>query len=359
MLRRAALAFAMLSAIMSTISTPRGGRWLGWLLLFTALALPATGRARPSRAARGLARGVKYYEAARFKRSLRTLRQALRRAKEAKLRAQLQLYVGLNESVLGREAKAVAAFREALLADPRVDLDPARFKPGDIALLERAKRALKGRLRVEASGTDGALVLIDGKARGKTPLDLTLPVGRHEVVIRRGTDVQRKEVVIAHGSSESISVTFAPLPPKRPPPPVKPVDPPKATSSAEPSPWSLSRPRLWTWVTLGLAVAAGGAAVAVGVMARSDAEEYRTTQDLSQLDSLRDGAETKMLTSNVLIGVAGAAAVASVLLYYFEGRAATKRERERDEVSRRGGRVATRQSDVRLQLGLGTLRVSF
>jgi tetratricopeptide (TPR) repeat protein len=333
---------------MLKIKTRRGGRWVGLSLLMFALLWPAVSSARKSRAARGLARGVKYYEAARFKRSLKTLRRTLRRAKGAKLRAQLQLYVGLNESVLGRKQKAVAAFREALLADASVDLDPARFKPGDIALFEQAKRALKGRLRVEATRGEGALVLVDGKARGKAPLSLTMPVGRHDVVVRRGTDVQRREVVIAHGASETVSVTFAPLPPKKPDPVTKPVVVPERQIDKTPSPWSLSRPRLWTWVTLGLAVAAGGAALGVGLMAQSDAEEYRTTTDVTQLDSLADSANAKMITANVLAGVAGAAAIATVLLYYFEGRATPERERPLEA-----------QSDVRLHVGVGSLRVVF
>ncbi len=323
--------------------------WFLFVFVIATLSIAPTVLAGPGRGARALKKGVKLYEAARFKRSLHALTRALRRALGAKMRGQVHLYVGLNHSVLGHKEKAVGAFREALLADPAIDLDPARFKPGDIALFERAKGALKGTLEVTATRGTGAMVLIDGKARGKVPLTVSLPVGRHDVVVRRGTDLKRRVILIGHGGRERVDMTFAPLPPK---PKGVTLPSPKSAPriSVQPSAWSFGWPRLWTWVSLGLAAAAGGTAIAVGLMAKSDADAYATTQDSSEADSLKQSAQTKMLVSNIMIGVVGAAAIATIVVYYFEGRAG-RNEASAKETARVAGR--------RVSVGLTGLKIVF
>lgn len=330
------------------------------VVLCTTFALPAGLSARrAARDQRMLARGIKLYNEARFRRSLTTLKKALRYAKKPELRAQVQLYIGLDESVLGAKERAVAAFRAALIDDPSIELDPARFKPGDIALFKKAHAGLEGSVRVNATHGDGATVTIDGRSRGEVPLTTTLPIGKHVVVVKRDTTEQRREILVRSGSTVELAVIFAPRTTRpvvgttKPLPIVDtPKDPP-ITPEKPRSAWSLSHSRLWTWIALGTSAAAGGAALGVGLAARADAEEYRTTNDPTQLQPLKDGATSKMLVSNILAGVAGAALIATVVLYYFEGKSGTTKRSERLEAA------ARRSWARRLQVGPTGLSVSF
>jgi len=70
------------------------------------------------------------------------------------------------------------------------------------------------------------------------------------------------------------------------------------------------------WLTLGLTVAVGAVGGVMGGLAWSDAGDARDRMkgDPEAAD-LEDGAETKALVADVMFGVAGAAAVATVLLF--------------------------------------------
>ena len=76
--------------------------------------------------------------------------------------------------------------------------------------------------------------------------------------------------------------------------------------------------RASAWVMLGVAVAAAGAGVGLGLTGRSLASD---AEDLSlpyaEARDLHDQASTRYLVTNILIGVAGAAAVTSGVLLYF------------------------------------------
>jgi hypothetical protein len=89
-------------------------------------------------------------------------------------------------------------------------------------------------------------------------------------------------------------------------------------------------PRIWTWVAGGVAVAALAAAIGFGLSAEADRDTLdRRYPDGAITDptdlSLRDDARGKALTADVLFGVAGAAAVTSIVLFYYEGRPHSER----------------------------------
>jgi hypothetical protein len=78
--------------------------------------------------------------------------------------------------------------------------------------------------------------------------------------------------------------------------------------------------RLWTWIAGGAAVAAAGAGVGLGVAANGAAAQtamppmgVTPAQQASSAQGLATGA-------NVAYGVAGAAAVTAVVLFFIEGR---------------------------------------
>jgi tetratricopeptide (TPR) repeat protein len=109
----------------------------------------------------------------------------------------------------------------------------------------------------------------------------------------------------------------------RPPPVVPQPEPPPATSprpdegGEEPAarPYSAKWP---AWLTLGLAVAAGGAGAAMGALNLSEKSKAQDKAlPFAEAQQHADRAASRGLAANVLLGVAGAAAVASGVLFYF------------------------------------------
>jgi hypothetical protein len=80
--------------------------------------------------------------------------------------------------------------------------------------------------------------------------------------------------------------------------------------------------RLWTWVALGGAVAAGAAGVTFGLI--GDAKYSELEDECGELGCLRDEAdtspvETNYTLANVFYGVSGACLVGAVVLFFVEG----------------------------------------
>jgi tetratricopeptide (TPR) repeat protein len=86
------------------------------------------------------------------------------------------------------------------------------------------------------------------------------------------------------------------------------------------------------WITLGAAVAAGGAGVAMGAMnlsAKSKAEDK--TVPFGEAQDHADKASTLGLAANILFAAAGAAAVTSGVLFYLDYRKNKKPRQEEEE----------------------------
>jgi formylglycine-generating enzyme required for sulfatase activity len=112
------------------------------------------------------------------------------------------------------------------------------------AVIRHALRPLPGRLVVETPGLAGAEVVVDGEAKGATPLAaFELEPGERALLVRaEGYEEHRASVVVAgRGALQSVAVTLVPLPtpPPGPPPPPRPgllvlaSDPPGARVSLE------------------------------------------------------------------------------------------------------------------------------
>ena len=281
------------------------------LLALIALSLGAA-EAWAQSAEADLAAGVKHFQYAEFAKAERVLTRASRATEDARLLAQIHLYLGLSAVADGRRERGEQAFARALSFDPELKLDPQRFKQDLVDAFAAVRSRLKGHLRVTAT-LSGAQVVLDGKVIGPAPLEMPLPIGAHQIAVRApdgkllharrvvvadGQDI-RVDLVVAEGSSQvSTPAPPAPTPPPPPPPP--------------------RRHRLWTWVAAGIAVAAGAALIGTGVSAKQDNNRFLDSgrTDLGAADS----GEKKMVATNALIGVAGAAAIAAVVLFFVEGR---------------------------------------
>lgn len=104
----------------------------------------------------------------------------------------------------GDDMAVRAALGAALRLNPALDLAAEQYPPSLIAILdeERATLAAKpvGRV-VVATKPPAAEVLVDGIARGTTPIDFELPAGSHRLLIRanRYTEVERGIEVVPGG----------------------------------------------------------------------------------------------------------------------------------------------------------------
>jgi tetratricopeptide (TPR) repeat protein len=175
------------------------------------LSLLAARPARGESAERLFAQAVAEFREARFEKSIALLEQAERASPEQKLHPQIQLFLGVNLAVLGRSEQAKEAFSRALGLDPALTLDPTQFKREIIELLEQVRAKLRSTLGVSSEVAE-AEVLVDGKLRGRVPLEVDLPVGRHTVTVRASHGrAWSQAVVLLAGRRTEIAVRLGPV----------------------------------------------------------------------------------------------------------------------------------------------------
>ena len=103
----------------------------------------------------------------------------------AELYADAALRLGAVLGHLGRTAESRAVLALALALDPDRPITLAEFSPDVVAMIDQARTApvTRQRLRVTTSPA-GAIVAIDGKDAGRSPLELDVSRGQHVVVAR-------------------------------------------------------------------------------------------------------------------------------------------------------------------------------
>jgi tetratricopeptide (TPR) repeat protein len=199
-------------------------------------------------------RGVKLLKDMEDAKALDELERALKVPEtSAKERAQIHLHMGIAQSNLLKRDAARQSFRAALKLDPAI-----------------------------------------------RPPELTSPkIGQIFEEVRLEVQAERKDE--------------KPGPPVAAPPkePAEQPTVPEASVAKE-------RPVNWpAWITLGAAVAAGGVGIAMGALS-SSAEDQANDISLTYYAAKEhhDKAQGRALAANILFGVAGAAAVASGVLFY-------------------------------------------
>jgi hypothetical protein len=261
------------------------------------------------RAARGsdleqrVARGVQRFDEGQFEAALSEL-AALRGAAagDARQLARIELYSGLSHAVLGKTEDARRAFRAALVQQPELRLDPDQFKPELVALFNQVIEGLVGELQVEAD-SPGAAVELDGKGAGRVPHLARLPIGAHYLIVRApGGGVFERRLTIYPDRRVTVTAQLGSTAPRR---------------------------RIWTWVTAGTAVVALGLGIGLWAWAGSQHDEYSKTADPVRFDELKSSVHQKDIAANVLWISAGALAATSVVLFFLEGRAASRPPAER------------------------------
>jgi hypothetical protein len=133
------------------------------------------------------------------------------------------------------------------------------------------------------------------------------------------------------------------------PPPTKPEDKPRRKG------------RLWTWVAAGAAGALALSALIVGLNAQSRFDDLNNTCKPACPDSEVDSVHTRAVAADVMWGLAGAAAVTSVVLFFLEGRSAASAGGEQKAPGEDGGgdeeTVSKRKIRFAPVVGVGTYGV--
>jgi tetratricopeptide (TPR) repeat protein len=207
----------------------------------------------------------------------------------------------------------------------------------DRAAVRASMQKIEGRLA--AAGVQALLVYtdppgadlrVDGKPRGKTPFHTVLPPGTYALALALdGYEPVTQEVALALGASRVLDLVLRAAPagaaarPAAPPPDLK-AAPPTAAVPLPPPPVVASRPRekprVYTWIAAGTAVAAAAAGAYFGSAANEDEDALKSMSDPngSQAQKYADSAQSNAHKANVLYAIAGGAAAAGVTLFFVE-----------------------------------------
>ncbi len=226
---------------------------------------------------------------------------------------------------------------ESYLSGGGADIPAARRE--DVERQLDALRERVGRVSI-AVNADGADILIDDLAIGTTPLDGTIPVnvGRHRV-FARGRDGSTATQVIDVAGGELVEVKLELTAPE--------VTGVAGTPVSETPPMSTTRKAaIGAWAGAG---AAAVGAVVLGVMAGKKADDLDAKLGVvgssrSEVNDLRDSADTLALTSDVFSGLAIAAGVAGVVLWFME-------PDDSEESATAGDNRSTKQVSVKWGVG--------
>jgi hypothetical protein len=241
------------------------------------------------------------------------LLRAEKLANEPQVRGRVFLYLGITYAVLGDAEQARARFRAALLESPALTLDPKRIKAEVVEMLEQVRAGILGPLEVTVD-LPAATVRVDGRDRGRAPISINLPVGPHEVEVRdTGGKVRfSQRVVVHHGQPTRVEVELLERPTSTPSLSFKPRDEPP-------------RRRLWTWIAASGAAVTALAGAGVWISAAIDHDEFVDGDTRAERgEELRSTIERKQVAIYALFGASGALALTAAVLYYFEGRSASK-----------------------------------
>lgn len=157
----------------------------------------------------------------------------------------------------------------------------------------------------------GAVVMVDGRRVGETPLagPVTVRLGEREVVVKLdGREIHREVVRVAGGEQVEIRVAAAGGEPE-------PEPGPDGGEQQGPK-------RVWTWVFLGVGAAAGITGGVIGGVSLKQTDDFigecgDHSCDTSR-ESERDDIKRLSLSADILYGVAGAMVLTGVILFFVE-----------------------------------------
>lgn len=263
--------------------------------------------AKPADAKALFASGEKKFKANDFAGALADFEAA----NAAKSDAATLRYIALAHDNLNHPKEAVEAY-EKFIADPGA----AKMKGDELAQAQKRVEALKATPGVVHVVTvpEGASIVLDGgnmPYEKTTPTDLTLPPGKHKLLVgAQDYENSNYDVDVEYGSKQEVKIELQKKPPPPPPPPVvaeQPAPPPPPPPPPPPEP----RSKVPAYVTGGVAVAAAAVGTVFGVMALSDSSDFKDNPTTKKAD---DG-ENNALVADMMFGIAITFGVTSAVLF--------------------------------------------
>jgi tetratricopeptide (TPR) repeat protein len=284
----------------------RARHWTLPLWLITLVASAAHAATPLEEAKQHADKGLALYKEARYREAVAELEQAISLSIKLKPEAAGVVSYNLGQAYekLGDIGAAVKAYKEYLRLVPKAT-DRASVQTIIGNLETRLAKGVQ-ELAVSSEPT-GANVSVDGKLRATTPVTMELPFGAHELELtHEGYDTAKRTVELTPQAAVKLDVSLAkkavPLPPPAPAPVAE-------------------KPKIWSWVALGGTVVSVIVASAAGAQARAKARELTSTMHSPpDPDTLYDDSVNAQVASNVMWGVAGAAAITTGVLFSVEGK---------------------------------------
>ncbi len=238
----------------------------------------------------------------------------------------VQCTIAQCNTSLGRFVEAAKHYRRCLK-------EGGDFSPRATEIRSKLKAAKSQIVSVDVvSPGAGGTIYVDGVVIGLTPRRVSMNPGKHVVEVRRaGAKSATITVNTQAGEKRTLSLVPGKHPPKgtvthKPPkgtvthkPPKATVThkPPKATVTHKPpkhqSPKRHGISSVWFWTSAALTVALTGAAVGLGVWTYQTRSDYEGSPTKDGYDSF----VRNRLITNILAGVAGAAAGGTTLLFFY------------------------------------------
>jgi len=280
-------------------------------VLLAASSAAAGGKKADRQARRQFEQGVQLFNEGKYEQAA----IAFERAYELKPSFKLLYNVGQVENELGHFVAARDAYMRYLEeGGDEVPEDRRLQVEGEVERLAD----LIGTIEIKCP-IDGATVYIDGKDSGQTPFEggIAVDSGEREVEVKHAGDELHREVVrVAGGAVIVVDVVVGGGPDES----VGDGGPATADEPVEPE----QKPRLWTWVALGIGGAAVVGAAITGSMAASHAGDLDEACDggacpEEEWDNL-DQTRALATATNVMIGVAAVGVAAGVALFFIEPR---------------------------------------
>jgi tetratricopeptide (TPR) repeat protein len=285
--------------------------------------------------------GQKLYQQGQYAEAIARFEEAY----SAKPHPVIYFNIGRCYEELGRTGEALKAYKTYLRLSP--EAKDRNQVAESIANLERKLREKGLQQLTVVAEPAGAAIEIDGKPLGVSPLTVDLTTGDHRLAVTlAGYDRIERTITMTLGQASELNVTLVKA--SELTPPVR-SDTPVAGSSTGPSvtPTTTSQPaaggeirteplapkpkpkRLWTYVAGGIAVAGLGAGIGLGVAADGEAKTLVAGQEIvvdgqptrqpwPDATARHDRAVALATGANVSYGLAGAALITAVVLFFVE-----------------------------------------
>jgi hypothetical protein len=243
---------------------------------------------------------------------------------------------------LADDGKAMRAYRDYLRFSP-----DAKDKEAVVDAIANLERHLKERGQNQVivfTDPASARVEIDGKDVGLAPASAELTAGAHKIVVRsRGYETVDRSYTMSISRASEMTINLKPSTPALPTAETAGDAPKKdelkvvTLSPAQNEPVAAASPvvanpvtvttkapgakkgRVWSYVAGGVAVAALGGGIALGVLSNNASSELRATEhSRADATALATTATSFSTGANITYGVAAGVAITAVILFFVE-----------------------------------------